>query len=298
MKIFVTGAGGFIGGTVAMRLRAQGHEILGLVRNDVAASRLSQNGIEPVMGNLDDTDLLIQLARLSDAVINTANADHLGSVEALLEGLKGSGKPLLHTSGSSVVGDDARGEYCSSTVFDEQTPWVINPFKQARHDIDLRVLAGVKDGIKTAVICPSLIYGIGTGLNSHSVQIPFLASNAREKGAVEIVGKGLNVWGNVHIEDVASLYQLVLEKGPGGVFYFVENGEASYADVGQVLAQRLGLQVAHLEPEVAAERWGIARAYFSFGSNSRVRARRAREELGWVPQHNSVFNWIANEAQF
>lgn len=298
MKIFVTGAGGFIGGTVAMRLRAQGHEILGLVRNDVAASRLSQNGIEPVMGNLDDTDLLIQLARLSDAVINTANADHLGSVEALLEGLKGSGKPLLHTSGSSVVGDDARGEYCSSTVFDEQTPWVINPFKQARHDIDLRVLAGVKDGIKTAVICPSLIYGIGTGLNSHSVQIPFLASNAREKGAVEIVGKGLNVWGNVHIEDVASLYQLVLEKGPGGVFYFVENGEASYADLGQVLAQRLGLQVAHLEPEVAAERWGIARAYFSFGSNSRVRARRAREELGWVPQHNSVFNWIANEAQF
>lgn len=298
MKIFVTGAGGFIGGTVAMRLRAQGHDILGLVRNDVAASRLAQNGIEPVMGNLDDTDLLIQLARSSDAVINTANADHVGSVLALLEGLRGSGKPLLHTSGSSVVGDDARGDYCSPHVFDEQTPWVINPFKQARRDIDLRVLAGAKDGIKTAVICPSLIYGVGTGLNPHSVQIPFLASNAREKGAVEIVGKGLNVWSNVHIEDVASLYQLVLEKGPGGAFYFVENGEASYADLGQALAQRLGLQVAHLEPEVAAERWGIARAYFSFGSNSRVRARRAREELGWVPQHTSVFNWIANEAQF
>lgn len=298
MNILVTGAGGFIGGTVAMRLRAQGHYILGLVRNDVAANRLAQSGIEPVMGNLDDTDLLIQLARSSDAVINTANADHLGSVQALLEGLKGSGKPLLHTSGSSVVGDDARGEYCSPHVFDEQTPWVINPFKQARRDIDLRVLAGAKDGIKTAVICPSLIYGVGTGLNPHSVQIPFLASNARENGAVEIVGKGLNVWANVHIEDVASLYQLVLEKGPGGTFYFVENGEASYADLGQTLAQRLGLPVAHLQPEVAAERWGVARAYFSFGSNSRVRARRAREELGWVPQHTSVFNWIANEAQF
>lgn len=298
MKILVTGAGGFIGGTVALRLRAQGHNILGLVRNNVAASRLAQSGIEPVMGNLYDTDLLIQLARSSDAVINTANADHLGSVQALLKGLKGSGKPLLHTSGSSVVGDDARGAFCSPHVFDEQTPWVINPFKQARRDIDLLVLAGAKDGIKTAVICPSLIYGVGTGLNPHSVQIPFLASNAREKGAVEIVGKGLNVWSNVHIEDVASLYQLVLEKGPGGAFYFVENGEASYADLCQALAQRLGLQVAHLEPEVAAERWGIARAYFSFGSNSRVRARRAREELGWVPQHTSVFNWIANEAQF
>jgi nucleoside-diphosphate-sugar epimerase len=299
MKIFVTGAGGFIGGSVAMRLRAQGHHILGLVRNDVAANRLAQSGIEPVMGTLDDTDLLIKLARSSDAVINTANADHLGSVQALLEGLKGSGKPLLHTSGSSVVGDDARGGFCSPHVFDEQTPWVINPFKQARRDIDLLVLSGVNDGIKTAVICPSLIYGVGTGLNPNSVQIPFLASNAREKGAVEIVGQGLNVWANVHIEDVASLYQLVLEKGPGGAFYFAENGEASYADLGQALAQRLGLQdVVHLEPEVAAERWGVARAYFSFGSNSRVRARRAREELGWAPQHTSVFNWIANEAQF
>lgn len=299
MKIFVTGAGGFIGGSVAMRLLSHGHEILGLVRNDDAANRLAQSGIEPVMGTLDDSDLLIKLARSSDAVINTANADHLGSVQALLEGLKGSGKPLLHTSGSSVVGDDARGGFCSPDVFDEQTPWVINPFKQARRDIDLLVLSGVNDGIKTAVICPSLIYGVGTGLNPHSVQIPFLASNAQERGAVEIVGQGLNVWSNVHIEDVASLYQLVLEKGPGGAFYFAENGEASYADLAQALAQRLGLQaVVHLEPEEAAERWGVARAHFSFGSNSRVRARRAREELGWAPQHTSVINWIANEAQF
>lgn len=299
MKIFVTGAGGFIGGSVAMRLLAQGHQILGLVRNDVAAKRLAESGIEPIMGTLDDTDLLIQQARSCDAVINTANADHLASVQALLEGLKGSGKPLLHTSGSSVVGDDARGAFCSPHVFDEQTPWVINPFKQARRDIDLLVLSGVNDGVKTAVICPSLIYGVGTGLNPHSVQIPFLASNAREKGAVEIVGKGLNVWSNVHIEDVASLYQLVLDKGPGGAFYFAENGEASYAELAQALAQRLALQdVVHLAPEAAAERWGIARAYFSFGSNSRVRARRAREELGWAPRHSSVFNWIANEAQF
>lgn len=299
MKIFVTGAGGYIGGTVSMRLISQGHEVLGLVRNDDAANRLAQSGIEPVMGTLDDTNLLIKLAQSSDAVINTANADHLGSVQALLEGLKGSGKVLLHTSGSSVVGDDARGSFCSPHVFDEQTPWVINPLKQARRNIDLLVLSGVKDGIKTAVICPSLIYGVGTGLNPHSVQIPFLASNARERGMVEIVGQGLNVWSNVHIEDVASLYQLVLEKGPGGAFYFAENGEASYADLGQALAHRLGLQeLVNLAPDVAAERWGVARAYFSFGSNSRVRARRAREELGWAPQHTSVFNWIANEEQF
>jgi nucleoside-diphosphate-sugar epimerase len=299
MKIFVTGAAGYIGGSVAMRLLSHGHEVLGLVRNDSAANRLAQSGIEPVMGTLDDTDLLIKLAQSADAVVNTANADHLGSVQALLEGLKGSGKALLHTSGSSVVGDDARGGWCSADVFDEQSSLVINPFKQARRDIDSLVLAGVNDGVRTAVICPSLIYGVGKGLNPLSVQIPFLASNAQEKGAVEIVGKGLNVWSNVHIDDVASLYQRVLEKGPGGAFYFVENGEASYIDLATAIAQRLGLRgVENLDPEEAAERWGVARAYFTFGSNSRVRARRAREELDWKPQHASVIKWISDEMQF
>lgn len=146
------------------------------------------------------------------------------------------------------------------------------------------------------MICPSLIYGVGRGLNPNSVQIPFLAANARDKGAVEIVGKGLNVWSNVHIDDVASLYQLVLEKGDAGALYFAESGEASYAELAEALALRLGIHnVVHLDPEVAAERWGVARAYFSFGSNSRVRSRRAREHLGWAPTHRSVIDWIRSQ---
>lgn len=298
MKIFVTGAGGFIGGSVAMRLLSQGYEVLGLVRNVEAAHRLAENGIEPVMGTLDDADLLVKLAQASDAVINTANADHLGSVQALLAGLKGSGKPLLHTSGSSVVGDDARGAFCSPEVFDDQSPLTINPFKQARRDIDLLVLSGMGLGVRSAVICPSLIYGVGRGLNPLSVQIPFLVTNALEKGAVEIVGSGLNVWSNVHIDDVVSLYLLALEKTSGGAFYFVENGEASYSELAKALSQRLGLpRIEHLDPDVAAGRWGVARAHFSFGSNSRVRACRAREELDWSPRHSSVVQWISDEME-
>lgn len=296
MRVFLTGAGGYIGGSVAMRLIEQGHEVSGLVRNHDVAQRLAQTGVEPIMGSLDDATLLIAQAKQSDAVVNTANADHLGSVLALLEGLKGSGKPFLHTSGSSVVGDDARGAWCSEEVLDEQTPLVVNPFKQARRDIDCLVLSGAKDGVRTSVICPSLIYGVGRGLNPNSVQIPFLAANARDKGAVEIVGKGLNVWSNVHIDDVASLYQLVLEKGDAGALYFAESGEASYAELAEALALRLGIHnVVHLDPELAAERWGVARAYFSFGSNSRVRSRRAREQLGWAPIHRSVIDWIRSQ---
>lgn len=294
--IFLTGATGYIGGTLATRLVETGHQVRGLVRGAESAALLVQRGIEPVLGGLDDLDLLTQEARGADGVVNTASADHAASVRALISGLEGSGKPLLHTSGSSVVGDDARGSRRSDSVFDEDTPFVIDALKQPRRDIDLMVLGAAARGIRSAVICPSNIYGVGRGLKRDSVQIPFLAANALEQGMAQIVGAGLNVWSNVHIDDVIELYLLVLAKAPAGAFYFVENGEASFGEIGMAIAKRLGLPgVESLPPEVAAQRWGVAKAYFSLGSNSRVRAARARRELGWSPQHSSVLSWIAEE---
>lgn len=296
MKLFITGAGGYIGGSVAAALLASDYRVRGLTRNPRSAEQLAARGIEPVLGALDDALLLAREARQCDAVVNTASADHLGAVQALIAGLAGSGKPLLHTSGCSVIGDDARGDHLSAQVFDGETPLRVNPAKQARRDIDLLVLGAASQGIRSAVICPSLIYGVGTGLNPHSVQIPFLAANARQRGTVEIVGAGANVWSNVHIEDVVSLYLLALAKAPAGAFYFAENGEASFADLGAAIARRLGLPgVTSLPPGVAAQRWGEPKAYFSLGSNSRVRATRARSELGWSPRHASVLDWVANE---
>lgn len=294
--IFLTGATGYIGGTLATRLVEAGTHVRGLVRNHDSAALLSQRGIEPVLGTLDDTELLRREAGASDGVVNTASADHEGSVRAFIAGLQGSGKPLVHTSGSSVVGDDARGNIRSSTVFDEDTPLVVNTSKQSRRNIDLLVLGAAERGIRSAVICPSLIYGVGRGLHPHSVQLPFLAANALQQGIVQIVGAGLNVWSNVHIDDVVDLYLLVIANAPAGSFFFAENGEASFGDMGVALARRLGLPgVESLPADVAAQRWGEAKAYFSLGSNSRVRARRARSALGWAPRHPSVLDWIAGE---
>lgn len=296
MNIFVTGAGGYIGGSVAAALLASGHRVRGLTRSDTSAKRLAACGIEPVIGALDDAGLLAREARASDGVINTASADHAGAVEALITGLEGSTKPLLHTSGSSVIGDDARGARMSEQVFDGETPLVVNPAKQPRRDIDLRVLGAAARGVRSAVICPSLIYGVGKGLNPHSVQIPFLVHNARACGRVQIVGPGLNVWSNVHIDDIADLYLLALAKAPAGAFYFAENGEASFGELAAAIARRLGLPgVESLPPEVAAQRWGEPKAYFSLGSNSRVRATRARRELGWTPRHASLIDWVLSE---
>lgn len=296
MNIFITGAGGYIGGSVAASLLAKGHRVRGLARSTASAEKLAACAIDPVLGTLDDADLLASEARASDGVINTASSDHAGAVRSLIAGLEGSGKPLLHTSGSSVVGDDARGGRRSEQVFDEDAPLAVHPSKQARRDIDLAVLGAATRGIRSAVICPSLIYGVGRGLNPHSVQIPFLVANAREHGVVQIVGAGLNVWSNVHIDDLVDLYILVLAKAPAGAFYFAEGGEASFADLGAAIASKLGMSgVEPLPPEVAAQRWGELKAYFSLGSNSRVRSDRARRELGWSPRHTSALDWIRDE---
>jgi nucleoside-diphosphate-sugar epimerase len=128
------------------------------------------------------------------------------------------------------------------------------------------------------------------------MQIPFLAANARERGRLQIVGAGLNVWSNVHIDDLADLHVLAIAKAPAGAVYFAENGESSFGDMAAAIARRLGLpDVESLPPEVAAQRWGEANAHRSLGSNSRVRSARARSELGWAPRHASVIDWILAE---
>lgn len=296
MNLFVTGASGFIGGSVIARLQSAGHHIRGLVRAPGKAELLRERGIHPVLGDLDDSELLATEARRADGVINTANADHLPSLESMLDVLEGTNKLLLHTSGSSVVADDAKGTFLSDTVFNEETPFVVAPGKQARHKLNNMVLAASSRGIRTVVICPTLVYGRGQGLNPNSIQIPFLVEQAKIQGVVRLVGQGLNRWSTVHIEDLAGLYALAVEKATPGSFYFAESGEVSFLDIGAAIVARLGLPgMEFISAEQATVEWGEARALYTFGSNSRVRALRARHELGWSPRRESALAWIQHE---
>ncbi|CAN0627043.1 protein of unknown function [Burkholderia multivorans] len=120
--------------------------------------------------------------------------------------MSGTGKTFLHTSGTSVIADDAQGAHDAATVFDETTPFVTPPEKAERRAIDQRVIAAASLGIRSAVICNSMIYGVGLGLQRDSAQIPLLAAVAREFGAVRVIGNGSNRWSNVHIDDVVVLY--------------------------------------------------------------------------------------------
>lgn len=252
----------------------------------------------PVVGDLDDRALLTREAKRADAVVNAANSDHEGAVDALLIALSGSGKAFLHTSGSSVIGDDAQGAFLSEHLFDEDTPFIVepHPVKLARLAIDRRVQDAASSGVRSAVLCNPLIYGAGVVPNTRSVQIPALVKQARESGVVRVVGSGVNRWSTVHVADMAMLYRLALHSAPAGAFYFVENGEASFAEIGAAIAGRL-----HLGPveawtlKQAGAEWGDGFARYALGSNSRVRGHRARRELAWSPSHGSVTDWIEHE---
>ena len=284
MKIFMTGASGYIGGTVADSLIKAGHSVAGLARSESAAAKLRAHGLGAVRGDLGSHSIVRNAARGADAVINCANAEDPFVVAAVLEGLAGSGKPFLHTSGTSVVGDKSGGKF-SPKVFHEDTPLEPLPEKIQRVAVHRSVLASSAQGIRSVVLCPCLIYGQGRGANPDSIQVPTLIRQAIKSGVPRYVGEGENVWSTVHIEDVADAYLLALEGARAGSFFFIENGEASLKSIVASIARLLGGKRAAegWSVDEAIAEWGPMAVWFSLGGNSRVNADKARRMLGWKP---------------
>lgn len=293
MQIFLTGALGYIGGSVAARLKADGHEIIGLVRSDAKADQARAQGLTPVIGGLDDSAVLADTAGRADAVINCASADHLGAIDTLLDTLAGTDKPFIHTSGSSIVGTQAGGEV-TDAIYAEDTPLVPSPGRAARVALNEHVLAGAARGVRTIIVAPSLIYGLGHGATAHSMQIPWLIDVAKKFGVAKHIGSGGNIWSNVHIDDVVTLFALALEKAPAGGFYYGENGENSMQELCAAISRMLGFGGAtqSMTVDEAALEWGEGPAKNTMGSNSRVRGVRARAALGWSPSGRSAIEEI------
>jgi nucleoside-diphosphate-sugar epimerase len=292
MKIFCTGASGYIGGSVAAHLVASGHQVTGLVRSQDKADAVRKRGIEPVMGTLDDAAVLSQAAKAADVVVNAASADHKGAVAALLDALAGSGKSFIHTSGSSIIGTPSRGER-SDDIFDEDTPFTPSPARAARVELNHLVLGYRDKGCRPVIICPSLIYGIGHGAGRDSVQVPLLIKLAKKRGNATHAGPGENIWSNVHIDDLVPLYALAIEKAAAGSFYFAENGEHSMREACFAINRMLGFAgpPAAMTMQEAAAEWGEGTAENTMASNSRIRAKRARQ-LGWQPKARGLIEEI------
>lgn len=289
MNVFITGASGYIGGSVAAALLSAGHTITGLARSQASAEVLKIAGIEPVFGTLDDAAILESAAASAEIVVNAANADHEAAAKTLLRALEGTGKTFIHTSGSSVVGTQAGGKAVDD-VFDEETPFTPSSGRAARAALNDHILSYSEKGVRSAIICPSLIYGLGLGASKDSMQVPWLLETARKNGVAGHCGSGENIWSNVHIDDLVDLYLLALDHAPSGAFYYAENGENSMRELCQAINRMLRLagDPKPLTPQESAEEWGEGPALNTMGSNSRVRALRARTELGWKPKASSV----------
>ena len=280
MRVFLTGATGFIGSRIVPELLAAGHEVLGLTRSDTGAHSLAAAGAEAHRGDLEDLDSLRAGAERADAVIHTA-FDHDFTnfvancekdrrvIEALGSALKGSDRPLIVTSGTGM-GDAGLGQPATEDVFDAHN---INP----RVASELAGNALLEAGLDVRVVrLPQVHDTVKQGLVS-----PFIVTS-REKGIAAYVGDGANRWPAAHVLDVAKLYRLVLDKGDKGARYHAVDEEGIAArEIAEVVGAGLGVPVVSLSPEQAQEHFGWF-ALFA-GLDLRASGTWSRKQLGWEP---------------
>ncbi|MFH7029873.1 MAG: NAD-dependent epimerase/dehydratase family protein [Heteroscytonema crispum UTEX LB 1556] len=208
MKVFLTSATGYIGSAVADALKAAGHQVIGLARSDEAQGRLEARGIGAFRGDLNNASRVAEAAREADAVIHTASTNDANmasadrnAVEAILGALEGTNKPFIYTSGIWVIGD-------TSEIADETSSINPTPLIAFRPAVEEIVLAASYRGVRTVVLPNGMVYGRGGGVFTSWVQ------SAKQKGAAEVVGTGENYWAVIHVDDLADLYILALEKAP------------------------------------------------------------------------------------
>lgn len=292
-KILITGITGYIGGTIAQKLLDKNYTVTGLVRNEIHTKELQAIGIETVTGSIHDEAVLHVAISDADAVIHNADsADDAYAADSIIHALEGTGKTFIFTSGSAIFGGKENGER-NNFVFTEDFPLQPRLEMASRVLINQHILRAARKNIRSIVIVPTMVYGTGLGLKKNSIQLPALVDFSKKKGFGTYFGKGENIWSNVHIEDLADLYVLALEKAKAGSLYYAENGASTIKNLAEKISDRYSLQPARsVVVQEAVDTFGPAGGYFGFASNSLCSSDKARTELLWRPQHQSIEQYI------
>ena len=221
MAIFLTGATGFIGSAVLRALRAQGREVVALVRDEAKAAEVAAGGATPILGTLTDRELITKLALDSDGVIHLASPGDESSaptddtfVSAVFAGLEGSDKPYVHTGGIWVFG--------SASDITERSPFNPPALTSWRVPIEKRVR--LASGIKTTIIAPGIVFGYGGGIPNLIAAGP-VTEAAGGGPALELIGSGEQHWTTVYVDDLAELYVLAFDLAEAGSYYIGASGE-------------------------------------------------------------------------
>jgi nucleoside-diphosphate-sugar epimerase len=277
MKVFLTGATGYIGSAVAEALQAAGHDVVGLARSVEAEQTLKSRSVTPVRGNLQSPNSLTSAVESCDGVIHagTTNDGHKDgdAVVGMLDHMRGSYKPFVYTSGMWVLGNTG------DSPATEDSP--LNPpaIVAWRPSVEREVLSAGAAGVRGMVVRPGVVYGWGLGLPALFVQA------ANEKGEAFYIGSGENRWPLVHVEDLAGLYVRLVEKGVAGLYHGVDGRSETMREIAEAAsfgAGAGGKTVSWTEVE-AGERFGAALVQ-ALLLDQVVSSEKAKRELEWAPK--------------
>jgi nucleoside-diphosphate-sugar epimerase len=311
-SVFLIGPG-FIGREVLDLLLAETYDVTALTRRKSYAEELAESGAKTVIGSLDDTELITKTSIANDIVIHTATADHIESVEAVIAGIEQRAKNnkttiFIHTSGTSLLSDDAKGDYPSDKIFHDDKPEDIDalPDTASHRLIDLAIIRArqrLGEKAKLVIMLPPLIYGVNPKYKRLSIQLPTLTRFAIKHGYAGHVGKGASLWSDIHVFDLARAYMTLLHwlenedfssmalKNP---YFFCENGqEHSWANaikaVSKVLHDNGKIKSSETRTIPESDFGDLFGKYTAWvvGSNSRSRANRLRS-MGWEAREKSL----------